>query len=45
MGQFLVHSLGQFEIPLHDQDTQEWKSIIFNFQCEHDGKPKAVEVL
>jgi hypothetical protein len=36
----------QFGTPLHDQDVQEWRSIIiFYFHCELDGRLKAVEVL
>jgi hypothetical protein len=35
MKKLSVHFRGPFRTPLHDQDVQEWKSIIsFNFHCE-----------
>jgi hypothetical protein len=43
---FPVHFHGQFWTPLHNQNIQEWKSIIsFNFHCEFDGRPNAVEMV
>jgi hypothetical protein len=46
MSRLPVHFLGQFWTPLHNQNVKEWKGIIsFNFHCEFDGRPKAVEVV
>jgi hypothetical protein len=46
INRFPVIFLCQFRTFLHDQDVQEWKSIIsFNFHCEFDGRSKGVEVV
>jgi hypothetical protein len=45
MSRFLVHFRGQFWTSLHDQNVKEWKGIIsFNFHCECEGRPNAVEM-
>jgi hypothetical protein len=46
MNMFPVHFRGQFRAPLHNQDVQEWKSIIsLNFHCECDGMSNAAKVV
>jgi hypothetical protein len=46
MNRLLVHFRGQFWIPLHDQNAEEWKGIFsLNFRNEFDGRPDAVDMV
>jgi hypothetical protein len=46
MSRLPVHFHAQFWTSLRNQNVLEWKGIIsFNFHCEFDGRPNAVEMV
>jgi hypothetical protein len=46
ISRFPVHFRGEFRLPLRNHNLQERKGIIsFNFYCEFNGRPHAVEMV